>query len=316
MVYQKITTQKRLPKFKRKHEPEETPVEIQKRDIEILKLVFQYRFLNADHIRALMNGHNKKAITQRLTKLYRAGYLDRPVEQVSIYYKYGNKGSSPIIYALGQRGAKALAEREENKIDGLDWKRKNQEVKDRTLLHDLGVANFGVILRLAIEAQANDTNLLYWKQDRQDREEIKDRVIVYNKKKKEEETQTIIPDAVFRLQYPKGRPLFFLEHYREILTNNKKYLEQKLLRYAYYYQQERHKKKYDSKNFRVITMVPTKERIKNLIAIIKAEKTLSQLESYRFWFVCMENLDVSKPGSILEPIFRIPTDKEGHGILE
>jgi hypothetical protein len=308
MAYQQRTNQRHLPKFKRKKEPEEMPVIIQPRDIEILKQVYQYRFLNSDHIRALMDGHNNKAISQRLTKLYRAGYLDRPIEQVRLYYKYEQQGSSPIIYALGKRGAKILSENGYQLIDALDWTRKNQEIRERTLLHDLGVANFGVCLKLAIE-KAPNTQLLYWYQDRQDREKIQDQVILDNKK------QTIIPDAVFRIQYPKGRPLFFLEYYREILTNNTRYLKEKLLRYSHYYNQKRHTKKYEAKHFRVITLVPTKDRAENLINLIKQLK-IKELDDWKFWFVCIEDVDINKPQTILKPIFREPDDKKGHSLLE
>jgi len=307
MTYQQTTNQKRLPKFNRKAE-RSTKVEVQSRDIDILKLIYQYRFLNSDHIRALMNGHNKKAITQRLTKLFRAGYLDRPLEQVRLYYKYDQQGSSPIIYALGQRGAQILSERGYQLINSLDWSRKNKEIRERNLLHDLGVASFGVIIKLALEQTAN-TNLLYWHQDRQDREQIKDKVIINSK------AQTIIPDAVFRIQYPEGRPLFFLEYYREILTNNKRYLEEKLLRYFYYWKQGRYKEKYGAKNFRVITVVPMKERVENLMGLIKSLK-ITKLESYRFWFVCIDDLNINCPKEIFKPVFRIPTDEKGHSILE
>jgi hypothetical protein len=307
MTSQKTTYQQRLPKFNRKRPPEETPVEVQPRDVEILKLVYQYRFLNSDHIRALMNDHNSKAITQRLTKLYRAGYLDRPLEQVRLYYKYDQQGSSPIIYALGQRGARILGENG-YEINQSDWARNNREIRERNLLHDLGVANFGVTLKLAIEKTPN-TSLFYWLQDRQDRDRIKDTVMVKNEK------QTLIPDAVFRIQHPQGRPLFFLEYYREILTNNKRYLEEKLLRYCYYYDQDRHNKKYQAKNFRVITLVPTKDRVKNLLSLIRDWKD-SPLLSYRFWFVTTDDFKVDQPQTILEPIFRVPTDEEKYGLLD
>jgi len=307
MTYQQTTNQKRLPKFNRKAE-RSPKVEVQSRDIDILKLIYQYRFLNSDHIRALMIGHNKKAITQRLTKLFRAGYLDRPLEQVRFYYKYEQQGSSPIIYALGQRGAQVLSERGYQLINSLDWSRKNKEIRERNLFHDLGVAGFGVILRIAIEKMAN-INLLFWYQDRQDREKIKDKLIINSK------VQTIIPDAVFRIQYPEGRPLFFLEHYREILTNNKRYLEGKLLRYHYYYTQKKQKGKYQANHFRVITLVPTKDRIKNLTRIIKMEK-LDELNDWKFWFVCTEDLDINNPQSILKPIFTEAGDGQGHSILE
>lgn len=307
MTSQKPTNQQRLPKFKRKQPAEETPVEVQPRDVEILKLVYQFRFLNSDHIRALMNGHNSKAITQRLTKLYRAGYLDRPLEQVHLFYKYEQQGSLPIIYALGQRGAKILGENG-YEINQSDWTRNNREIRERNLLHDLGVANFGVILKLAIEKTPN-TSLIFWYQDRQDRETIQDKVMVKNEK------QTLIPDAVFRIQHSQGRPLFFLEHYREILTNNKRYLEEKLMRYCYYHDQDRHNKKYQAKNFRVITLVPNKDRIENLINLIKSSKNFPLL-SYRFWFVTIDDFKINQPQSIIEPIFRVPTDEEKHGLLD
>lgn len=305
---------KKFRKFKREQKETEIPIEIQERDLEILKLVHKYRFLNADHIRALMKTSHK-AVSHRLTKLYRAGLLDRPIEQVSLYLRQDFQKSQPLIYALGQRGARVLSENSEGTIDGLDWRRKNKEIKDRTLLHDLGIANFGVILRLAIEQKANDSKLLFWLQDRQDRDKIQDKVVVYNKKKKAEETQTIIPDAVFRIQYPKGRPLFFFEYYREILTNNQRYLEEKLFKYHYYYTQKGHNKKYEATHFRVITMVPNKDRVKNLIGLIKTAR-MEELDNWKFWFVCEEELVLARPESILDAIFTEAGDGQRHRLLE
>ena len=89
------------------------PFQLTDRDREIILHVAEYRFLNSDHIRRLVEGSSKN-ITTRLKALYEHGYLDRPECQYDTYRPGG--GSAPIAYALADRGAQCLNETERDGV--------------------------------------------------------------------------------------------------------------------------------------------------------------------------------------------------------
>jgi hypothetical protein len=92
---------KRFPRYKRALR-EKPSLTIQPRDLEIIKLVYDYRFLNSDQIKYLVAGSGQ-VILRRLQKLFHHGFLDRPLQQFSY------PGNQKMIYALGNSGATILA---------------------------------------------------------------------------------------------------------------------------------------------------------------------------------------------------------------
>ncbi len=119
-------------------------VELTDRDIDILKYVRASRFLRSTHIIALVDGSPKK-LTERLGQLFHAGLLDRPRAQID----YHADGSTPMVYALGQKGAFVLAERFGGDDHRFDWARKNQRAGRRFVDHTLSIADVHIALTLA-----------------------------------------------------------------------------------------------------------------------------------------------------------------------
>ena len=78
------------------------------RDIEIFKLLAQYRYLPSDYIHAFIGG-NLKALTRRLNLLSRKPnlYLARPHQQ----RESASANHRPLIYELDERGIRVLRER-------------------------------------------------------------------------------------------------------------------------------------------------------------------------------------------------------------
>jgi len=122
-------------------------VEITDRDLDILQAVRAARFLRSTHIIALVDGSAKK-ITERLGQLFHAGLLDRPRAQID----YHADGSTPMVYALGQKGAALLAERFGGDDNRFDWARKNQRAGRRFVDHTLGIADVTVAMTVACRA--------------------------------------------------------------------------------------------------------------------------------------------------------------------
>ena len=137
--------QKRKPRFRR---VSDVKFRLQKRDVEIIKLVDEYRFLPSTHISSLVSG-SRQGVLRRLNFLFHGGYLDRPPKQIKPYYQ----GTDPFVYGLGNKGADCLAEIYHVPRSRVDWTSKNREVKRVYLEHTLMVANFMICLKLACRNQ-------------------------------------------------------------------------------------------------------------------------------------------------------------------
>src|SRR5438045_8807998 len=93
-----ITTPIRRPRFRRWSEP--PAFRLTDDDVEIVRQLARHRFLRSTHIAALV-GRSVDRTNDRLSKLFHAGYLDRPRAQLDYY---PTAGSAPIVYALADRG--------------------------------------------------------------------------------------------------------------------------------------------------------------------------------------------------------------------
>src|ERR1700723_3413235 len=109
----------RLPRFRRAPEP--PAFRLTEDDVEIIRQVGRHRLIRSTHI-ALLVGRSLDRTDDRLQRLFHAGYVDRPRAQIDRF----PVGSDSYIYALANRGARLLCER-----DGLcgtgDWGRKNPQ---------------------------------------------------------------------------------------------------------------------------------------------------------------------------------------------
>ena len=76
-------------------------------DLVILQCIARHRFLRSTHLARLMPHRSYKKLLERLGSLYHNGFIDRPRAQADYY---ATAGSAPMVYALGNRGALALAE--------------------------------------------------------------------------------------------------------------------------------------------------------------------------------------------------------------
>ncbi|MFY9826270.1 MAG: replication-relaxation family protein [Thermoanaerobaculia bacterium] len=96
--------QNRRPRFERSPI---RPMVLTPRDLEILRAVHRHRLLRSTHLIALSDG-SRQTTLRRLQLLFHHGYLDRPSMQLDWYAR----GSEPLVYALGSRGAELLEARQ------------------------------------------------------------------------------------------------------------------------------------------------------------------------------------------------------------
>jgi hypothetical protein len=83
-------------------------IELTSRDIEIFKLLRQYRYLRSTYIHAFVGGASETRFKERLGDLFHEGYIDRPERQ----WEMSNCRHRPVIHELGSGGTRILGEQE------------------------------------------------------------------------------------------------------------------------------------------------------------------------------------------------------------
>jgi len=131
----------RRPRFRRASEP--PAFRLTDDDVEIVRQLARHRFLRSTHVAALV-GRSLDRTNDRLSRLFHAGYLDRPRAQLDYY---PSAGSAPIVYALADRGARLLIERDGVAFANVEWSRKNREARRPFIEHQLEIMDFYVALQ-------------------------------------------------------------------------------------------------------------------------------------------------------------------------
>ena len=295
----------RLKKFTR--ERSKAPgIVLQKRDLKILELVYDYRFLRSDHIAALVqNGDaelkTNQVILKRLQKLFHNGLLDRPRDQI----RYDMQGSDRMIYALGNGGADVLTETLGIDRGKIDWSKKNREAKRYYLQHVLMISEFRTALELALRGR-RDAELVFWRQG----DDIRDKVVETDEKGNNVR-YPIWPDGFFKIRTPKGVLHFFLEADRSTMTNAR--FVRKTRGYWAYWRAAGHTKKYGIKTFRVLTITRSEARKENLRNATRRADG-KQKGSAMFMFACEKKYRLAEPENVLGAIWQTTKGDEWQGL--
>lgn len=261
-----------------------------------------------------------KSVLHRLTKLYHAGYLDRPKEQPRARQSSG----VPMVYALGNKGADLLADYTGEKRFKVDWTTKNREVGYNFIEHSLMISNFMVCLDLACRQRQDEIRLI-WPEEilkNMPRKKVVSgssfgwKVIVTHKTpngNKKDYTIGVVPDQVFGLHFLKTNEavFFFLEADQSTMPlrrssfNSSSYLK-KLV--AYWGSKEAVKKIFGFDSFRVLTLAISKPRVDNMIQLNKDVDDWKK-GMRMFYFSEEKNITVENPGQVLAKIWRNGRDE-------
>jgi hypothetical protein len=141
----------RRPRFRRAETP--PSFRLTEDDVELVRLLARHRFLRSTHLAALAHRSLDRA-NDRLHRLFHAGYVDRPRAQLDYY---PNRGSMPMVYALGDKGARLLSERDGVSFVTLEWSRKNREAGRPFIEHQLEIMDFYVGVQMAAAARSDLT---------------------------------------------------------------------------------------------------------------------------------------------------------------
>jgi hypothetical protein len=278
------------PRRKRSGNP--PPFQLTDRDLDILRAVARYRFLDSGQIRQLIPG-SEKNIDRRLKGLFEHAYLDRPECQYDFYRPGG--GSSPAVYALADKGARVLSHH-----DGLEsgprvsWAQKNRKAGRPFLEHTLAISEFAVGLSAAVAASPAvdlcDGPALLARLPATAREAAKPyRLSVPVVFKSSRHTIGIEPDYAFSLGFPAaGRRAYFLVEIdrgtmpveRSDITQSS--MLRKFLAYGAMWRSKLHTQSFAWRNFRVLVVTGNPERAENMRDVL--QRHVGGGGSPLFWF--------------------------------
>jgi hypothetical protein len=136
-----------LPRFKRT--APSPRISLTSDDIEILRHVHRHRFISAYDLYRLCAPRAADRVSRRLTTLFRAGLLDRPICQVE---RYQTGGSKPIVYGLTVSGRRALVA-ESFIVPDRDYTNLNRSFTRPSLDHTTATARFLVDVEIACKCR-------------------------------------------------------------------------------------------------------------------------------------------------------------------
>ena len=258
-------------------------IQLTERDVDILLALEKYRFLTTDHLLVLTGTTSKQGITRRLRELFDAKYVDRPKAQMHAM-AYSEK--RPMVYALGNVGADLLSNRFQLRLPDVYWTEKNRRVKEKFVEHTLGIADFMVAMEIECR-EAGNKRVIF-------RDEILATAPEHTRRKRDPfRWQTrinwnnewhdiaIVPDAVFGIEYTdkpegKNKAYFFVEIDRGTMPILRRDIRQtsfarKMHSYADTFERKLHTENFGIKNFRVLTVTTSKERIETMMGAFESE---------------------------------------------
>jgi hypothetical protein len=212
---------------------------------------------------------------RRLQLLFHHGYLDRPPMQIDWY----TRGSEPLVYALGNRGAEILEAEDGVKRGGIRWNAKNRNLSRVFLHHALAVAEVMVAFEVACRSREGvqfipPREVLAGAPAEPRPLRLPFRWQVEVRQGGKIHSLGVEPDRVFGLRFvdePEGRhrAFFFLEADRGMMPVaeglEQTSLLRKLLSYRERWRQGLHRTHLGIRNFRVLTVTTSRKRVEHLV---------------------------------------------------
>ena len=311
-TYRERMESPRLPRFKRAATV--APMQLTERDRQIIRQIYQHRFLRSPHIVALI-GDGSQQLLRRLQLLFHHGYLERPRSQID-YFHQG--GSRHIAYGLGNKGAALLKQEMGASFRELRSGEKNRSVGRVYLEHALLVSEVMLALELACR-QTGHVRLLTGADLPVTGERERCTPFKWSVKTKEGVKLGVIPDRVFGLEFPDAngnptRAFFFLEADRGTMPVTRRTLAQtsffrKLLAYEATWSQGIHRTRFGFHRFRVLAVTTSVERVQSLV------NACSQLERGQGLFLFADRTVLEKPEGLLSTIWQTGRSGETGSLL-
>jgi len=303
---------KRQSRYVRPKEGDIARLVLQPKDLDIIRLVYNYRFIRTDQLVALVAG-DRSSLEKRLRKLWEHRILER-------YFLPVVNGREPTtrraIYSLDYRGGNLLIKND--KADPLHIKHilRNSKPQYSYVEHQLMISQFRAVLTLAL-VQSGLGKINFWRQDK----DLRDYVEIADKRGRPEGLP-IAPDSYFCIEDERGKMNWFLEVDRYTMSGPR-WLK-KMLAYYHWWDQKKYQEKFNIRSFRVLTVCPTTFQRDARLAIAKGVKKNrvgdreEAIGINLFWFVSEGDYDLNDPKTLLNSIFRaVKRGQESeHKILE
>jgi DNA-binding Lrp family transcriptional regulator len=295
-----IPASARLPRFRRASEP--PAFRLTDDDVAIVRHLARHRFLRSTHIAALVR-RSLDRTNDRLSKLFHAGYIDRPRAQLDYY---PTAGSSPIAYALADRGARLLIQRDGIEFANVEWSRKNRKAGRPFIEHQLEIVEFLVALQLATTDRRDvrfihpdDIVADFPEHTRSARNPLSLRVSLSHRGAMHE--IGLVPDLVFGLQLSDGtRRNFMVEIDRGTMPISRSdflqtSFERKMRAYLTAHAGKQHDRHFGWNNFRVLAVTTDRHRTQSMMEALNQLHIPHSVGSPLFFFTTRDELRASNP---------------------
>ena len=295
-----LSRPQRRPRFRRASAP--PPFRLTDDDVVIVRQLARHRFLRSTHIAALV-GRSLDRTNDRLLRLFHSSYIDRPRAQLDYY---PTLGSAPIVYALADRGARLLIDRDGVDFANVEWSRKNREAGRPYIEHQLEVMDFYVALQVATRSR-KDLRLIHPDeivaalpdQTFSERNPFALRVKISHRGTVHD--IGLVPDLVFGLMFPDGsRRCFIVEIDRGTMPVARTDIvqtsfERKMRAYLTAHAAKQHERHFGWKTFRVLTVTTDEHRTRSMLETLRHLRIPHSLGAPLFFFTTRDELRVNDP---------------------
>jgi hypothetical protein len=270
--------------------------------VEIVRQVAQHRLIRSTHIASLV-GRSLDRTNDRLHLLFHAGYVDRPRAQLD---RFPTSGTAPMVYALADRGARLLCEREGLCCGTGEWSRKNREAGRPFIEHQIEIVNFQVALQRAV-AQRSDVRLVAAEDMiAASRQQLRRRGAPFALHAKLSHRGwvrevSVIPDFVFGLQLKNDKRLnFMVEIDRGMMPVRRSdpdqtSFEKKMRVYLAAHAAKQHERQFGWKNFRVLTITTDQQRVQSMKEALEGLRVSRSPGASLFLFSTFGDLGAADP---------------------
>lgn len=255
----------RRPRFERSGVPS---LKLTARDIKIIELAFEHRFLRSSNILRLELG-SPQHVLRRLQLLFHHGYLSRPLAQVQYY----RQGSEPMVYGLGPLGLTAIKNQTSLPFHNGPSKLNPAEPNPLFLQHTLAVAEATIAIEAACQKNPG-TKFLRMSDFMSAYAGREFRSTVRVQHNNQVHPVPIVPDKVFGLQQANVPMVYCLEVDRGTMPVKRKNLNQssilrKMLAYHEFWRAKGHLEVFRVPRLRVLFLTTTEERADHFVTMNK-----------------------------------------------
>ncbi|MBM4467673.1 MAG: hypothetical protein FJ014_19320 [Chloroflexi bacterium] len=228
------------------------------RDLQLLELLARFRRLTSQQIRTLLPFGSIQTASYRLQRLWQHSYVDRDYWPVAL-------GSSPAIYRVARRGARALAAHLGG--DAEDYTVTSGTQDQIFLDHTLAVND---VLIAFVVAARRASHQVSWRIPTQPLDRLPDPL-------ESRSTVPILPDATMQYQVDERKLQAFLEVDRG--TESTKRFASKVRGYFAYLASGNYQRQSGLRSFRLLVVAPGSKRLDSLVQAVEkaAGETASRL---------------------------------------